>query len=421
MGSLDRPKLRPLPTRRFESGGCSYAAFEDPSGAFPEPVLIPLDGYQRVVRHFDGTASVDEIQARLLRETGRAVGPSEVVELVERLDRAMVLDGPTFQRFRTRYRGESTRTAAFAGRSYAASPAALRDQIDRGFDHPEGAGAPRPGRRQDGPRLRAVLAPHIDFPRGGPVYTWAYRELVERSDADVFVVLGVAHQPCRQRFVLTRKDFETPLGLVRADRAYVDRIARAAGDHLFDDELAHRTEHSIEFQAVWLQHLLGGRREFTIVPVLVGSFHDFMRPGFDPIDDGEVRRFVDALRSAEAGSGKKVAYLGSIDLSHVGPEFGDREPVDRATRDRLRETDGAMLDRAVDGDPAGWFRTAAVAENRSRICGLAATYTLLHAAGPVRGRLLKYDQAVDPRGHCCVSFASVAYDEMTAGHADGAR
>src|SRR5206468_12940298 len=53
---------------------------------------------------------------------------------------------------------------------------------------------------------------------------------------------------------------------------------------------------------------------------------------------------------------------------------------------------------------------AAKVGNRWRVCGLAATYTMLHAMGPARGRLLKYDQAVDDRRTCCVSFASLAFE-----------
>ena len=66
---------------------------------------------------------------------------------------------------------------------------------------------------------------------------------------------------------------------------------------------------------------------FSIVPILVGSFHDLMQAGIDPIEAVEVRRFVEALRAAESTSGKKVAYIGGIDLCHVGPEFGDPDPV----------------------------------------------------------------------------------------------
>jgi len=38
----------------------------------------------------------------------------------------------------------------------------------------------------------------------------------------------------------------------------------------------------------------------------------------------------------------------------------------------------------------------------------------MHAMGPSRGRLLKYDQAVDDRRNCCVSFASLAFDSSDA-------
>jgi hypothetical protein len=43
------------------------------------------------------------------------------------------------------------------------------------------------------------------------------------------------------------------------------------------------------------------------------------------------------------------------------------------------------------------------------VCGLAATYTMLHAIGPAQGRLLKYHQSLDDRRTCCVSFASMAF------------
>ena len=256
---------------------------------------------------------------------------------------------------------------------------------------------------------RCACAPTSTFNRGGPVYTWAYRELLEKSKADTFVILGVAHQYCRRRFALTCKDFETPLGVVPTDRAYVDRIASLAGRDLFDDELSHRAEHSIEFQVVFLQYVLGGRRDFSIVPILVGSFHDLMEKGVDPIADAEVSRFVQALRAAEAASGKRVAYIGGIDLCHVGPEFGDPSPVEPWLQEQVRQFDSAMLDRAAACDPGGWFRTAANIGNQLRVCGLAATYTMLHAIGPVQGRLLNYKQAIDDRRTCCVSFASMAF------------
>jgi AmmeMemoRadiSam system protein B len=424
MTTLDLPKLRPLQARRISHQGQDYVALEDPAGVVSGAVLVPLAGFLGIVRYLDGATSLEEIRTRVERETGQLLPESDLRGLVAELDRAMVLDGPTFAAFRERYRREEVREAAFAGRSYAGNEPALRSQIDNYFRDERGAGPlkalPAP-ERGSGARLRAVLCPHIDFFRGGPTYTWAYRELVERSDAEVFVVLGVAHQGSRHRFALTTKDFATPLGLVKTDRAYVERIAEEAGGHLFDDELAHRTEHSIEFQAVFLRHVLGDRRPFAIVPILVGSFHDLMEAGIDPIGDPEVARFVEALRRAEAASGRKVAYVGGIDLCHVGREFGDSGLLDRRTLEEVRRFDEALLDRAVAGDPAGWFAEAARVENRYRVCGLAATYTLLRAIGPTKGRLLRYDQAVNPERTCGVTFASVALDGESRAEGRGQR
>jgi AmmeMemoRadiSam system protein B len=163
---------------------------------------------------------------------------------------------------------------------------------------------------------------------------------------------------------------------------------------------------------VFLQYALGERRPFTIVPILVGSFHDLMQEGIDPIDDPEVRRMIQALGSAERASGKKVVYIGGIDLCHVGPEFGDPTSVDDLTRKEVRSFDQAMLDRASAVDAPGWFSRAAEIQNRWRVCGLAATYTLLRSIGPAKGRILSYDQAIDPARTCCVTFASVAYESQ---------
>jgi AmmeMemoRadiSam system protein B len=325
------------------------------------------------------------------------------------LDAAMVIEGPTFEQFFQAYRDSGRRPAAMAGRSYAGTVRALTAQLEHFFVGADGAGVPVAAPAMTSSAIRGILSPHIDFQRGGSVYTWSYKELVEKSDADTFVILGVSHQYCRQRFALTCKDFETPLGLVATDRSYVDRISALAGREFFEDELSHRSEHSIEFQVVFLQYLLGGRREFTIVPILCGSFHDLMERGVDPIEDPAVGRFIEALRAAEASSGKRVAYIGGIDLCHVGPEFGDPTPVDPPLQEIVGSFDGAMLQHAAACDPRGWFQTAANVGNRWRVCGLAATYTMLHAIGPAQGRVLKYAQALDERRTCCVSFASMAF------------
>jgi AmmeMemoRadiSam system protein B len=408
MSSLERPKLRPVIPRQVEHQGQAFVLLQDSPAVLVQPVMIPYDGFHHIIRHFDGQSTLVEIQARVMRQTGLFLALHELEDLVRRLDAAMLLDGPTFASFLEGYHASGKRPAALAGRSYAGTVRALRAQLEQFFVSDFGSGRPEPRRQQAG-AFRGILSPHIDFQRGGSVYTWSYKELVESTNADTFVILGVAHQYCRRRFALTRKDFETPLGLAATDRRYVDQIAAKVGQELFEDELSHRTEHSVEFQVVFLQYVLGEERPFSIVPILVGSFQDLIDRGMDPSNDPEISRFLEALRDVEAASGRKVAYIGGIDLCHVGPEFGDPFPVAPELADQVRQFDDSMLARAASCDPEGWFRTAAKVGNRWRVCGLAATYTMLHAIGPAQGRLLKYHQAIDDRRTCCVSFASMAF------------
>src|SRR5438874_1267457 len=179
MSSLERPKLRPLSARRIEHQGQSFVMLQDPSGVVPQPVLIPLDGYSYVVRHFNGQSTLAEIQARVLRETGQFLAMTELVGLVGRFDEAMIIEGPAFARFHQQYRQSGRRPAALAGRSYAATLRALRAQLEQFFVGAQGAGVPAADRVAGAAGFRGILSPHIDFQRGGPVYTWSYRELVE--------------------------------------------------------------------------------------------------------------------------------------------------------------------------------------------------------------------------------------------------
>jgi len=50
----------------------------------------------------------------------------------------------------------------------------------------------------------------------------------------------------------------------------VERLRAAGGTAIAKNDFVHRTEHSIEFQLLFLQHLLP-KSSFTIVPILCGN------------------------------------------------------------------------------------------------------------------------------------------------------
>ena len=64
MATLDRPQFRPLSLAQFDYQGRSYAVLEDPLGVFSTPVLVPLEVFLPICRHFDGQLSLEEIRRR---------------------------------------------------------------------------------------------------------------------------------------------------------------------------------------------------------------------------------------------------------------------------------------------------------------------------------------------------------------------
>jgi AmmeMemoRadiSam system protein B len=320
---------------------------------------------------------------------------------VRRLDESLFLEGP---RFRQIVDGQ-VRPPRCVG-CYEEDPDQLRRQLTRMFTAPGGPGLP--GAYRSGGKLRAALIPHIDFARGGVGYGWGFKEVAERADASLFVIIGTSHYS-QQRFTLTRKHFQTPLGIALTDQDYVGRLAGHFGPGLFDDEwLAHLPEHSIELEVVFLQFLYEKKRPIRIVPLVVGSFYDCVSGGVQPLVRPDIARMLEALRRAEADTPEPICYIISGDLAHIGPKFQTAE-LDTSILEHSRRQDLAILRSAEAAAPADYFRIIAAEADSRNICGLPPTYTFLEALRPRRGKLLHYDQHVHPLGQESVSFASMAF------------
>jgi AmmeMemoRadiSam system protein B len=408
---LESPRLRAVEAFPVQQNGQRLIALRDPAGYAETIVLLPPAAVE-VVRHFDGQHSLVDIQAELMRRFGELVPRADIEQLVAALDEQGFLDSPRFASRRRAvdqaFLAAPTRPASHAGGAYAADPEVLRRSLEAFFTGPDGPGPVRPRAGAEAPPVAGIIAPHIDFHRGGPAYAWAYRDLAERCPAEVFVIFGTCHAGMPDPFALTGKDWETPLGTVRVDRELVEALGRRAGQDCFASEWAHRREHSIEFQVVFLQYLFGGRREVAIVPVLASFAHQAIVAGTTPEDDPRVRRFLDALADTAAAAGRRVAFIAGADLAHVGPRFGDPEPVSDAGRAAIEREDRAMLEPVAAGDAAAFFASVAADGDRRRICGLSPIYALLRVLGGHRGALRRYGLWPDPDG--VVSYASMVFD-----------
>jgi len=406
---MDYPKLRNVEALPVQTQGRTMICLRDPQGLTENLVFLPPDLFF-VVRLFDGQHSLLDIQTAYTRRFGSLLFSERVQDLIRQLDEQYLLESDRFrerkQQMDRSFRALEVRPATHAGEAYAADPEELARQLDAFFTAPEGPGESSPELKED--CLVGIVAPHIDLQRGGICFAWAYKELVENTSAELFLLLGTVHVPTENLFVLTRKDFETPFGVARTEVGFVESLDIASAD-LFADEPVHGREHALEFQILFLQHLLASRRDIRIVPVLCGSFLEFISDDRSPSRELQFAEFVDALRRAIASAGKRVCLIAGADLAHVGPRFGDREPLTPNVLQRVEEQDREMLGHVERLDPEGFFRYIAREGDRRNICGLSPIYTMLHAIDATEGKLLRYDKTVDPSAQSAVTFASLAF------------
>jgi AmmeMemoRadiSam system protein B len=407
MSAPERPRLRPSIDGQLDPQDTSFVFLFDAARVSRHILRLHRQALG-ILQLFNGERTLRDIQALLLQH-GAGLAPLELLQhIAGTLDEACFLEGAKLEARFAEYLQNPVREPACVG-SYEAEPEALNAQLRSLFVHEHGPGAPpMNGHIPDG-QVRGALIPHIDYRRGGHTYAWGFKELIERSDATIFVIIGTAHYSAK-RFTLTKKDFRTPLGIAETDKSYVDRIASIYGNRAYEDEVgAHMTEHSIELQVVLLQHCLNSHRNFRIVPLAVGSFQDCVLTGAPPHEKEDIYLMVQALRRAEADSGEKVCYISSGDLAHIGPKFGDPEPVAEPFLEHSRKQDHSLLHRLAAADRSAFFEHILHEQDRRRICGFPPTYTLLSALEPEQGKLLHYDQYVEPRGFESVSFASLAF------------
>ncbi len=404
------PRLRNLQFSPIKQGEEQYVMLWDPTGLSAERLIIPLN-YFFLVQHLDGEHSLERLGVLYLKKFGEFLQPDKIERLVADMDHKLFLEGDRVEAAKRSsveaYRAQPVRRAAYAGRSYEADPDRLIRQLEE-FE-----------RSKEGPEIRAsdhkgkpikgLVAPHYDLKQAGPIYAWAYKELREAQSPDLYVLVGTAHQALPHGFALTDKDFETPLGVVKADQAVLTALRRNGGDRWFAEDRTHQAEHAIEFQLPWMQYVLGRERAFTIVPVLCSfPFDCFVA---DDLKDlaRSVEEGIGALKEALRASGRSYCVIAGAELAHIGMRYGDQKPPTDFAFHRCLQKDLEMLKQVEERNPQGFMDYLVKEGDERRITGFASIYTLLRLIQAEQGQVLRYDRGITDQYNSTVTFCSMAF------------
>lgn len=356
----------------------------------------------------DGTSTMLDAQAYLSRLAGQLV-PSEIIEpMVTVLRQKGFLETAEFAQLRRARHAEfaaaSLRLPAHAGTGYPEQTAELRVQLNKYLEDSLQPAAATP--------ILGLAAPHVSPWGGWQSYAAAYGRLSgaagEQLKSKTIVLLGTSHYGQPERFGLTRKPFITPLGQLQPNTQLIDWLAARANQSIVMEDYCHSIEHSLEFQCIFLQQMLGS--DFEILPILCGPFAKALFTGEPPENDDQVLRFFDALGEMAELYSTELFWILGIDLAHIGRRYGDelRAVADRDEMLEVKEADLARLAHVCTGDGTEFFELVKPEQDRLKWCGFSPLYTFLRAVPEARGQLLRYEQwNIDEES--VVSFAALEF------------
>lgn len=398
-------KLRPIDIRPIQHRGQPALLMRDPLALSDQTILLPQQ-LAPILPLLDGTRDEGALHASLQIRAGLRLPPGALSNVLAQLDRALLLDNERSadaikEALRT-YRDAPHRPPMLAGQGYPAAPDQLQRQL-QGFV--DSTSSP-PSDFDSGKAIRGVISPHIDYNRGHTIYAQVWQAGAQAAqEAELAVILGTDHMSEKGSLTLTRQSYATPWGTLPTAQLVVEMVARSMGQSAaFEDELHHRTEHSVELAAVWL-HFIRGGREIPLVPILCGSFAPLFRDGSYPEELPHISAAVDALR--QTTKRYRTLVIASGDLAHVGPAFGDSLPLDILGRARIRTSDEELMGILSTGDAHAFFQLAKE-QSHHHICGLPPIYMALQLLGLTQGTLTGYAQCpADNRGTSLVSICGM--------------
>lgn len=404
--SDSKPTLRPLDFQPVFHQGEQMWFLRDPMQLTPYQLLIPAVLAQMLI-FCDGTRDEKAIHAAFCNYLNVDVDYAVVADTLAKLDAACLLDNErsrqAAQALLAEYRAQPYRPPALADLSYPGDPEQLEALFDN-FALGDNLNGWQPWRG------RGIVSPHIDYQRGGPVYARVWRRAATAVlEADLVIILGTDHNGGFGTFTLTRQPYATPYGVLPTDLALIDKVAAAIGSEAaYAEELHHRGEHSVELSAVWLHHIYhqAGIPPKPMVPVLIGSFHHFISNGSHPAEDARLTAAIETLQRETAD--RRVLVVASVDLAHVGPNFGDDFAMNTARRTQLKAADDRLLQAVLRGDAADFYNQIASVQDRNRICGFSPIYLMLRYLGVTEGVQIAYEQCpADAQNHSLVSICGL--------------
>jgi len=356
---------------------------------YSERVLVIPPQLVKGLQFFDGASTENDLREWLVRVTNSFdVGP-QLQNLISALSESGFLEDEIYFGMRDAahqaFADLPVRPAAFAGGAYPECPEDCRRFLDQFLEElpelPEPAG-----------KMVGIAAPHVSYEGGWECYRDAFSALRQMGPDRTYIILATSHYGEPEKFGVTRKPYQTPLGETTPANELLDELKALAPDALIEEDYCQVMEHSAEFHVLWLQYLFGPN--VKVLPILVGAcFAD--SPEVSP----HLKALYDGLAALAQKHGDELGWVLSIDMAHMGPRYGDEMEYQEGNAG-IEELDQLRVSALAEGDIAKFWANVRTNDDPWKWCGSAPLYTFFRALPGVKSEMLRY-------GHWNIDEASV--------------
>ncbi|MFM8455249.1 MAG: AmmeMemoRadiSam system protein B, partial [Ignavibacteria bacterium] len=243
-----------------------YLLMYDPLRYSPAPVILGLSGLQLI----DKLGNEDQLTCVEIANVtyNGEINPHDILDVVLQLsERCFLMDDEYFKRKEdvdTTFRISAIREPFCLGTVYPETTEAAISMLDdiKGMTEQRASAS-----------LSGIIIPHVELSEGTHAYSSAIRALEASTKPDLVIMFGTSHYGGEGRFIMTEKDYVTPLGRTKTNTELINLLHASSTQGLTHNDAQHRYDHSIEMVLLLLQYAYGAE-QFTLLPVLVNSLHD---------------------------------------------------------------------------------------------------------------------------------------------------
>ena len=375
-----KPILRYVDAIPSQHSGQPVFLLRDPLGFVEEIIAVP-QSMGIILALMDGEHDLRDIQAEVTKHFGEIVPIEEIVKIVKFLDEKGLLWSENFEKLKEKayekWFSYQFKPMAHAGQAYPVEKEPAVDFVKEILSLVSVENTKTP---------RVLIVPHIDIRAGAEAYAHGYNRFSPVEGARI-IVFGVGHHLDLPYSILT-KDIATPFGIVKSDRGGIFYLTHSKKIEIYPDHIAHKLEHSIEFQTLFLNYLL--KDGFVVLPVLLGPLPAVLH------EEEVFKKFAEAI--AELIDETTYFVLG-IDFCHLGLRYGDPYEVTSGHISKALELDKTLLEMVCNSDSKEFLEKAKEVEFM-KVCGITCLYLLklvFEAAG-INPELEIYHQEAVPFG-----------------------